>query len=273
MKMKTLMVYQFNRLLNVLFRVKILNTEESIDLLLNNEFSISRYGDGELSIMMGGDIHFQPFNNKLAERLKEVLTKYDDKSNLKIGVPLAINTTIGYNEVAKRFWKMNMSTGRMHWFFYCGIKKTFINASLTRCYLDYMEKEKSIEWFKKIQKLWYNKRVLVVEGETTKLGVNNNLFENTILIRRIVTKSIDAWSNYERILNVTLENASNYDLILVSLGPTATILASDVAKKGYRILDIGHINLEYNEFLKAKIQENDINNDSSFKSQIICEIF
>lgn len=272
MKLTTVLIYKFNKILNMFFKVSILDTEETIELLLNNEFSISRYGDGELNLMMGGDIHFQPFNKKLAMRLKDILLNYDENSSLKIGVPLAINTTIGYNDSAKKFWEMNMNTGRMHWLFYCGIRKRFLNASFTRCYIDYKEKEKSLVWLKKIKKIWSNKKVLIVEGENSKLGYDNDLFDNTILIKRIITKSCDAWSVYEKILKTTLDIASDYDMILVSLGPTATILASDVSRKGYRILDIGHVNLEYNEFLKIKMEKKIVNNNIDFDSQIIYRI-
>lgn len=85
------------------FKVNILDIEASTDLLLNNNLSISRYGDGELNIMNGGNIHFQPFNRDLAVRLKDILSSCDDKSTLRIGVPLAINTTLGYNKRAKEF--------------------------------------------------------------------------------------------------------------------------------------------------------------------------
>ena len=272
MKFTTILVYKFNKLLNLFLKVNILDTEESIDLLLNNNFSISRYGDGELNIMMGGEIHFQPFNKELAIRLKEILTKYDDKSLLKIGVPLAINNTLGYHKIAKEFWKMNMNTGRMYWFYFCGTRKIFVNASLTRCYIDYEEKEKSLTWFTKIKILWADKKVLVVEGDSAKLGFNNNLFANTISVSRIVTKSFDAWSVYEEILKATLEVARDYDLILVSLGPTATVLATDVSQKGYRILDIGHINLEYNKFLQNQFLH-EKKHDINYEFQIIKRIF
>ena len=59
MKISTHIVYIFNRLLNKLFKLKILDTDASIDVLNNSNLSLARYGDGELNIMMGGDIHFQ----------------------------------------------------------------------------------------------------------------------------------------------------------------------------------------------------------------------
>lgn len=272
MKLTTLLVYRFNRLLNIFFKVNILSTEKSIDLLLDNEFSLSRYGDGELNIMMGGSIHFQPFNKELSNRLREVLIGYDDKSSLKIGVPLAINSTKGYNQFATEFWEMNMNTGRMHWLWFCGIRKKFLNASLTRCYIDYEAKNKSIVWFEKLKKLWIDKNILIIEGEGTKLGFENDLFVNTNSLKRIITKSNDAWSVYKKILDATLKIANNFDLILVSLGPTATVLAADIAKKGYRIVDIGHINLEYNQFShnnNYKEKGEEIN----YEEQIINRIF
>lgn len=154
---------------------------------------------------------------------------------------------------------MNMNTRRMHWFFYCGFRKSFLNASLTRFYIAYEEKNESVKWFAKIKRLWMDKKVLVVEGDSSKLGFNSSLFHNTTSVNRIITKSFDAWSVYEKILKETLKESPNYDLILVSLGPTATVLAADVAQKGYRILDIGDINLEYNHlFGNEESEEGDL---------------
>ncbi|QBO58360.1 GT-D fold domain-containing glycosyltransferase [Chryseobacterium salivictor] len=272
MKWSTIVVHQFNKALNV-FKLNISDTGASIELLCQNNFSMARYGDGELNIMMGGDIHFQPYNSELAGRLKEILRSYDEQSALKIGVPLAINTTAGYNKTAKDFWEMNLSSGRMHWFRYCGLRKKFINASLTRCYIDYEEKEQSLLWFQQIQALWRNKKVLVVEGAASRMGVQNNLFDNTASVNRIITKSSDAWIVYAWILETTLKVAKNYDLILVSLGPTATVLAADVSKHGYRILDIGHISLEYDEYQNDGLGVNQNDCKIKYQNQIIEQIF
>ena len=83
---------------------------------------------------MGGDIHFQKYDKQLEERLTSILIS-SNNSNLKIGIPLAINTVKGYKEEVKNFWNMNMDTGRIHWLRFCGRKRTFLNASFTRCYL------------------------------------------------------------------------------------------------------------------------------------------
>jgi glycosyltransferase family protein len=248
MKISTKFIYFFNRLLNKFFKLNILDTNSSIDLLLDTNVSLARYGDGELNIMMGGDIHFQKYHPELAYRLKKLI-KNNKNKQLEIGIPLAINTVEGYKAIVKEFWEMNMNTGRMHWFMMCGFKRSFLNASLTRCYIDYEDKSNSIIWFEKLMKLWQGKKLLIIEGEVTKLGVENSLFSDAFEIKRIITPATNVWDKYDVIINETLNVAVNFDLILASLGPTATVLAEDVSKQGFRILDIGHLNLEYNKYL------------------------
>ena len=42
-------------------------------------------------------------------------------------------------------------------------------------------------------------------------------------------------------------------MILLALGPTSTVLAYDLYKLGYQVIDVGHIDIEYEWFLrKAK---------------------
>jgi len=271
MKITTTLVYKFNRLLKYISSLNIMDTSKSIDFLLNNNCSLARYGDGELNIMMGGDIHFQKYDIGLSERLKKILVS-SDNSYLEIGIPLAINTVKGYRKEVQDFWNMNMDTGRVHWIRFCGRKRSFLNASLTRCYIDYEEKNMSRLWFKSLTKLWERKNILIVEGQNSKLGVNNSLFSNANNINRIICPSENAWSAYESIILAVLKSAKNYDLILASLGPTATVLADDVSRKGYRIVDIGHLNLEYNKFIEEGGLDNlnrTIINESMYKEQII----
>lgn len=248
MKLRTRLVYRFNKILRHLIKLNILSTDKSIDYLIDNKCSLARYGDGELNIIMGGDIHFQKYNEKLAKRLKELLC--DKNAKIMIGIPLAINSTSGYKKEAKDFWNMNMSTGRMHWIKFCHKKSCYLNASITRCYIDYEDKKKSVRWFEKFLGIWNDLNILIVEGGSSKLGVNNSLFSNAKSIRRIICPSENAFEAYDEILETTKKIDDKVDLILVSLGPTATLLAHDLDELGYRCIDIGHLNLEFNKYLE-----------------------
>ena len=75
---------------------------------------------------------------------------------------------------------------------------------------------------------------------------------------------------------------------MLALGPTASILAYDLSEIGYRALDIGHIDIEYEWFLqkateKVRIKEKYTSEayggdvvsdevDQEYTSQIICRI-
>ncbi|WP_195986768.1 GT-D fold domain-containing glycosyltransferase [Clostridium sp. D53t1_180928_C8] len=274
MKLKTYMVYTYNRFLKYFINLNILNNDKSINEIVTTNKSLVRYGDGEMSIILGGYINFQKYDAQLAQRLKEILMS--DDNNIIIGIPVAIKNTKGYNKKATDFWNQNMDTGRMHWNKLCNSKKIYCNASMTRLFIDYEDKDNSIRWFNRFKDIWSNKDILLIEGKESKLGINNDLFNNSNSIDRIIAPSKDAYDRYEEILESIIKHCKN-KLVLLSLGPTATILAYDLAKKGIRALDIGHIQLEYNEFIKYA-KKNKLLNDNikcltneEYKSQIIYE--
>ena len=67
-------------------------------------------------------------------------------------------------------------------------------------------------------------------------------------IERIICPSENAFEIYEKIYNEVLKVDKN-KTILLALGPTATVLAYDLYKAGYRTIDIGHVDIEYEWFL------------------------
>ena len=89
----------------------------------------------------------------------------------------------------------------------------------------------------------------MIEGEKTRFGIGNDLLNNTKSIKRILCPTRNAFKLYDKILNATLKFDKSY-LILISLGPTATILAHDLTKHGYQAVDIGHADIQYELFLK-----------------------
>ena len=77
--------------------------------------------------------------------------------------------------------------------------------------------------------------------------------------------------------------------MLAALGPTATILASDMCDNGYQMVDIGHIDVEYmwylhRAILREPIEGKSVNesgnrdcsnvydNDKIYLNSVICEI-
>ena len=66
----------------------------------------------------------------------------------------------------------------------------------------------------------------------------------------------NAFVVYDDILNSI--KMTNNKLVLLSLGPTATVLAYDLGKDGFQAIDIGHLDWEYSLFLKKATSKNDL---------------
>jgi glycosyltransferase family protein len=129
------------------------------------------------------------------------------------------------------------------------MKKEYYDTQVTRLYIDHNNKNKAKNRFLKIRRVWNNKEIIIVEGEKSRLGVGNDLFDNADSVKRIICPSINAFAKYDEILN-QIKKHNKSKLILIALGPTATVLAYDLSKCGYHAVDIGHIDIEYEWFLQ-----------------------
>ena len=94
-----------------------------------------------------------------------------------------------------------------------------------------------------------SKILVIVEGEKTRLGVGNDLFSGAKTIKRILCPATNAFKYCDKI-RTKIESIWKGELVILALGPTATILASDLTEHGIRALDIGHLDIEYEWFLR-----------------------
>ena len=259
--MRLTYLYLITRIYYCIYHVpKVLGTGESLKSIFDKKLSISRYGDGEFMIMNGRSIKFQKFDKKLQERLEEILYKTDE-NGFKVCIPniykFKETRKIKYDE--EIFWLEQI---RKYPQIYLNKKlqnSTYLDSFISRFYIRYKNSKESGEYLTQLRNLWENKKIIIVEGEYSRLGVNNNLFANASSIKRIICPSKDAFDYYDEILNTILKKAKN-ELILLALGPTATILAYDIYKNGKHAIDIGHIDLEYEWYLRKATKKIAIQN-------------
>ena len=86
--------------------------------------------------------------------------------------------------------------------------------------------------------------MLLVEGRESRLGVENNLYAEAACLHRLLGPSVNAFFRYDAILSSIGHFSAEYDLILLALGPTATVLAYDLCRNGIQAV-VGHIDNEY----------------------------
>lgn len=239
-------------------KIVVKSIEETINTILEYKLSVSRYGDGEYSWMVGIKQNtFQDHSEEMKCRLKEIISS-SEPSHI-VCLSDAFGRLNEYNRFAKRFWMEFMVHNRLRWISLLDIKKTYYNTNMTRLYMDYKDKGKCHERFELIKKLWLNRDLVIVEGEKTRLGVGNDLFDNAKTIRRILGPATNAYYKYDLIFDKVCELERDA-LIILALGPTATILAYDLAKEGYQAVDVGHVDIEYEWFLMGAIEKVPVKN-------------
>ena len=263
---------------------QIASIEETIQKIVKEGCSVSRFGDGEILLTNNKAIGFQKADSKLGERLKEVLQSNAD------GHIVCLSDTFTdiyrYNRKARRFW-------RTHFFIYGHIwdnllipNKQYYNTFVTRPYMDFAQKTQCGKWFHDMQAIWQDRNIIFIEGDKSRLGVGNDLFHNAKSIKRILCPPTSAFDKYDSIVNEAIKQNKDV-LFLIALGPTATVLAYDLHKKGYQAIDIGHVDIEYewwrmNAKRKVKIQNKYVNEavggnivsvaGEEYESQIIAKI-
>lgn len=227
---------------------KVKSIDETLDKIISERSSISRYGDSEFLYMMDKlNLPYQDYNEILDRRMREILIS--NEPNILVGLPIGYYSLDNLNITSRIVWRSQIA-----WIYprlrkYLDTSKVYYNASMTRVYIDYENKAHCTRWFNKLKQLWEKREVVIIEGDKSRLGVGNDLFSNAAKIERVLGPAHQAFSVYEKLYNF----ASKLDkdkLLLIAMGPTATVLAFDLAMLGYQAIDIGNIDIEYEWFLR-----------------------
>lgn len=236
------------------FRVQIpiiKSADETLDKILRDKCSLSRFGDGEFGVMNGSRIHFQNRSPELAQRLKEVIKS--DIPELLIGLPDCFGSLDNYMPSVDNFWGEWMSQKREMVYSYLDMRRAYYNSFFSRPYIIFKKTEEHYkncgEYFEKIRKVWAGRDVVICEGVGTRFGMFNDLLSGAKSISRILCPARSAFDKYDQILAV-FDSVDKDRPVLAALGPTATVLAYDLCRKGYQAIDIGHLDLEYEWFLR-----------------------
>ena len=270
-------------------KLKILDSFESIQYIIDHRCSVSRYGDGELSFFWGIKEGYQEVDEKLVVQLKQVL-QANDAPNHIVGVPYYLKNVDGTVGVTRTFWGDFVCKYGKLLLPYLSDKRIYVDTQISRFYIEYHDRDRSTRQLNLLKKIWDGRDVVIVEGAQSRTGVGNDLYDNAKSLQRILGYSTNGFSHYDEMLQAIISHVSPKEgkLILLSYGPTATILAYDLAKLGYQAVDIGHLDIEYEWYLNAETKKGFIKGkytneakdgslveeclDERYLSQIVCDI-
>ena len=86
------------------------------------------------------------------------------------------------------------------------------------------------------------------------------MFSNASSIKRILCPAKNAFDRIKEIESSVLKFGNKGEIILLALGMTATVLAYDLTLYGYQAVDIGHVDIEYEWYLRKATDKVAINN-------------
>lgn len=240
-------------------RAHILNIAESMKQLIESKNSLARFGDGEGMIMNGEDIAFQEYDRKLADRLKEILR--NKQECLSVGLNDYYYVVPNLSEVSSNLVKSHhrITIGRQREMInqYIDFSSTYLDAKLSG-----IQDENDAD---NARKLWGSAAggggdLLLVGAKEAFSSYKYDIFDNARSKNYLFIPNKNAFREYDCILKDICKYNKSIIVILMA-GPAACVLASDLAYKGYRALDLGHM-AKYYDYYKRGIK---IINDEMLK--------
>lgn len=224
---------------------KVLSITDTINNVHSKKLSVSRFGDGELNLICGASLHFQKYDSRLAKKMEDILAAPHD--NLMVCIPNAFSRKSRKEmcKVDRSFWKSHLMYSRKKWLSRLNKSHFYGNTFMSRIYSFNWNKDRSQKIYLQLEKMWAERNMIIIEGAQSRLGVGNDCFKKASSIQRILAPATNSFDQYDSILAKAIEVAGPDTLFVLAMGPTATVMAADLANAGHQAIDLGHIDIEY----------------------------
>lgn len=206
----------------------------TVQKIIADKCSIARFGDGELKLCVGKDQMNQRGGKQIRRKLCAILCG-NVPNGLLVGIPRIYDGHLGAMGKRKaQFWATytEQRFARLY-----RDDMTYWSAFITRP--DSAPAIDNDGYWGLIRRIWGGRNVVYVQGEGREFQ-QTGIFDNAKAVSLLFGPRNDAFDKKGPLLNTIMQYPKNA-LVLLSLGPTATVLAHDVCKRGYQALDIGHL--------------------------------
>lgn len=208
---------------------QVLGETETLDRVLAGA-SLARYGDGELKLCRGGPIKSQAADDALGHRLRAIL---HDSGECLVGIPNIRSET---PKVA--FWGKH-ALGFAEFLSDRPYVSSFVSRPDSAPWIF------TAEYWAKVEQLWDGRDVTIVRGSGK--AFTPQMLESARSVREIMAPRQHAWSSYDSLL----AEIGTPERVLLSVGPTATVLAVDLCARGVHAIDVGHMGAFYRRWVNG----------------------
>ena len=219
----------------------VLTETQTIERIVSKKLSFSRYSDGEFKLCRGASIARQQADPQLCRQLREILRS--EAPNFAVGIPpypdKARITSPTMDSYFRKFYYREWES--VHHMAEHGGKPTYLCAWAFWFNHYNLPPRETASCVSLIKRLWQDKDVtFVCNHRFRKHSLFASTFDNAKSHSFIHAPDKDAYSQYDDILEQAYAFPLN-NLFLLACGPTATVLAHDLAAKGYHAVDTGDL--------------------------------
>lgn len=205
---------------------RVVNENDTLDAVLSGR-SLTRYGDGEFRLAMGGARNVsQVAHPRLRQELCEILVT--PQKFCLVAIP-------DMNDKSPKWWfwgkYQNKYPRMLH------PKMTYYSQFITR-----PDSAPSIdvpEFYDRMEKLWVGEEVVLVRGSERSLVEERGTMLLAKKVHPVLCARRDAYEEIDRVEKDVL--ALNTKRVLLCAGAMATVLTYRLAKQGLHAIDLGHI--------------------------------
>jgi hypothetical protein len=184
--------------------------------------SIARYGDGEFKLALGRSIKSQIWAPSLQQRLVQILQRTPE--TCLVGIPNILSDT-----PKAAFWGPFTSYAHLL------AERRYVSSFITRP--DSAPWVDTPDYWAALEGLWKGHDVTLVRGSGKSLTADELVGARTVT--EIICPRQNAWASRAELL----ERIGTPRRALLCCGPTATVLAVDLALRGVHAIDLGHVGL------------------------------
>lgn len=209
----------------------VLSPHETLRRVRSERLSLARFGDGELLLALSAEarISFQQGSQALQRDLQSLLSG-DGWDGLPLLRCIPGITASYYRPYWAKFWPLIRPL--------LNLEGTYGDATVSREEMFRIDAEASRQAWRAV---WADQDVCFISGRNSRFEPLPALFDGIASQRTIESLPSQAYADIPRLIEEVVATVPRHTLILIALGPAATVLAARLTQHGYWALDIGHI--------------------------------
>ena len=219
--------------------VHVVGERETLQAICERRASIARNGDGEMEIILGRSIYFQEYDPTLSSRLRAILKAATPQ--FLVGIP---------NFDAHHITR---ASKRKSWERYRRLFSHLIDPTL-EYHSTAVSRPGSVvgldhsKHYQKFASIWAGRELVLVHHADVS---THPLFAGARRVHFVGCLAEHAFREYQPLLERARAYVHLPDVVFaIAAGPTAGVLAWDLAQAGVQALDVGHLTRAYDEFVQ-----------------------